>query len=65
MRSTEANWPMAHVSVFSSGLGSGETGKTEDTNYEINLFFVFFYKFALWSGRKSKGVHIHNMTTSL
>lgn len=42
MRSTEANWPMAHVSVFSSGLGSGETGKTEDTNYEINLFFVFF-----------------------
>lgn len=25
MRSTEANWPMAHVRVFSSGLGSGET----------------------------------------
>lgn len=60
MRSTEANWPMAHVSVFSSGLGSGETGKTEDTNYEINLFFVFFYKFALWSGRKSK---VYTFTT--
>lgn len=41
MRSTEANWPMAHVSVFSSGLGSGETGKTEDTSYEMNKL-VFF-----------------------
>lgn len=45
MRSTEANWPRAHDRVFSSGLGSGETGKRTVVTQS------FLFSSALLSGR--------------